>query len=95
MSPFLLQYISDDDGDGDDYEMMMMTIILMMMVMVMMMMKYILSSGSSWCHKQDWIAAEKVPAKEETCFLQQETVSPMFCRLQILSMLIKSFFVSY
>ena len=52
------------------------------MVMMMMMMKYILSSGSSWCHKQDWIAAEKVPAKEETCFLQQETVSPLFYRLQ-------------
>ena len=74
---------------------MMMWMMMLMMMLMMMMMKYILSFGSSWCHKQDWIAAEKVPAKEETCFLQQETVSPLFCRLQILSILIKSFFVSY
>ena len=75
--------------------MVMMMMMWMMKMVMMMMMKYILSSGSSWCHKQDWIAAEKVPAKEETCFLQQETVSPLFCRLQILSILIKSFFASY
>ena len=75
--------------------MVMMMMMWMMKMVMMMMMKYILSSGSSWCHKQDWIAAEKVPAKEETCFLQQETVSPLFCRLQILSILIKSFFPSY
>ena len=73
----------------------MVMMMMMSMMKMMMMVKYILSSGSSWCHKQDWIAAEKVPAKEETCFLQQETVSPLFCRLQILSILIKSFFASY